>query len=110
MTDIIQLSMFDDQESSKKQNKKQTEQSNIKTKYFKYTDEILEFLSKGHRSALEISNLLISEKGLKDERFITEKPHVYIDVCLFLDSLVESKQYKLVESKNDYSDRIYQKI
>ena len=68
--------------------------------------EILELLGSGISSALEISECLMKEGKISNERYSSNKPKAYPKVCSILDDLVQQGKIKFVEDK-DKKDRIY---
>ncbi|PFM97461.1 MULTISPECIES: DUF3895 domain-containing protein [Bacillus cereus group] len=67
---------------------------------------ILELLNSEEISALELCEKLILSGKIPDERFTTDKPKVYGQVCLILEGFVT--EGKLAFIKNDEKrDRVY---
>jgi hypothetical protein len=64
-----------------------------------------EYLSDGTQSAIEIAERLISEQRAYPDRFMSGKPKIFLLVCDYFESL---PNVKLVEAKDDKTDRIYQ--
>lgn len=69
---------------------------------------IMEELRNGESSARALSENLINKHGAANNRFVTDKPHIYIDVCLYLDQLCEQGMCQL-QSKEP-NDRVYVKL
>ncbi|MDQ0232022.1 DUF3895 domain-containing protein [Metabacillus malikii] len=69
--------------------------------------KVSSILKVGENSALEICEQLIEEGYLSKERFSTNKPKAYGQVCIILEDLV--KQGKLVFVKElEKTDRVYE--
>ncbi|EEL33865.1 DUF3895 domain-containing protein [Bacillus toyonensis] len=67
---------------------------------------ILELLNSEEISALELCERLIRSGKIPDERFTTNKPKAYGQVCLILEGFV--KEGKLIFIKDDEKrDRVY---
>lgn len=67
---------------------------------------ILELLNSKEISALELCERLIRSGKIPDERFTTNKPKAYGQVCLILEGFV--KEGKLIFIKDDEKrDRVY---
>ncbi|MBJ8007936.1 MULTISPECIES: DUF3895 domain-containing protein [Bacillus cereus group] len=67
---------------------------------------ILELLNSEEISALELCERLIRSGKIPDERFTTNKPKAYGQVCLLLEGFV--KEGKLIFVKSDEKrDRVY---
>ncbi|MDM5258010.1 DUF3895 domain-containing protein [Bacillus toyonensis] len=67
---------------------------------------ILELLNSEQISALELCERLIRSGKIPDERFTTNKPKAYGQVCLILEGFV--KEGKLIFIKGDEKrDRVY---
>ncbi|MEX0418396.1 MULTISPECIES: DUF3895 domain-containing protein [unclassified Bacillus (in: firmicutes)] len=67
---------------------------------------ILELLNSEEISALELCERLIRSGKIPDERFTTNKPKAYGQVCLILEGFVT--EGKLIFIKNDEKrDRVY---
>ncbi|NKW95578.1 DUF3895 domain-containing protein [Bacillus toyonensis] len=67
---------------------------------------ILELLNSEEISALELCERLIRSGKIPDERFTTNKPKTYGQVCLILEGFV--KEGKLIFIKDDEKrDRVY---
>ncbi|MBX0352749.1 DUF3895 domain-containing protein [Bacillus toyonensis] len=67
---------------------------------------ILELLNSEEISALELCERLIRSGKIPDERFTTNKPKAYGQVCLILEGFV--KEGKLIFIKGDEKrDRVY---
>ncbi|HDR7951116.1 TPA: DUF3895 domain-containing protein [Bacillus toyonensis] len=67
---------------------------------------ILELLNSEEISVLELCERLIRSGKIPDERFTTNKPKVYGQVCLILEGFV--KEGKLIFIKDDEKrDRVY---
>ncbi|PEN33829.1 hypothetical protein CN543_20370 [Bacillus toyonensis] len=67
---------------------------------------ILELLNSEEISALELCERLIRSGKIPDERFTTNKPKAYGQVCLILEGFV--KEGKLIFIKDDERrDRVY---
>ncbi|MEN8645596.1 MULTISPECIES: DUF3895 domain-containing protein [Bacillus cereus group] len=67
---------------------------------------ILELLNSEEISALELCERLIQSGKIPDERFTTNKPKAYGQVCLILEGFV--KEGKLIFIKDDEKrDRVY---
>jgi hypothetical protein len=69
-------------------------------------DAIISLLKSGVTSAMEICEILIREGKLSNDRFSTNKPKDYTQVCSFLDLLVSKGNLLFVEDM-DKKDRIY---
>ncbi|CAH2463213.1 hypothetical protein BWGOE4_32570 [Bacillus mycoides] len=68
--------------------------------------DILELLNSEEISALELCEQLIRAGKISDERFTTDKPKAYGQVCLLLEGFV--KEGKLIFVKSDEKrDRVY---
>ncbi|PEC20095.1 DUF3895 domain-containing protein [Bacillus cereus] len=68
--------------------------------------DILELLNSEEISALELCEQLIRSGKISDERFTTDKPKAYGQVCLILEGFV--KEGKLIFIKDDEKrDRVY---
>ncbi|MHA2895308.1 MULTISPECIES: DUF3895 domain-containing protein [Bacillus cereus group] len=68
--------------------------------------DILELINSEEISALELCEQLIRAGKISDERFTTNKPKAYGQVCLLLEGFV--KEEKLIFVKNDEKrDRVY---
>ncbi|WJE25037.1 DUF3895 domain-containing protein [Bacillus cereus] len=68
--------------------------------------DILELLNSEEISALELCEQLIRSGKIPDERFTTNKPKAYGQVCLILEGFVA--EAKLTFIKNDEKrDRVY---
>ncbi|MDV6039709.1 DUF3895 domain-containing protein [Bacillus sp. SM-B1] len=68
--------------------------------------DILELINCEEISALELCEQLIRAGKISDERFTTNKPKVYGQVCLLLEGFV--KEEKLIFVKSDEKrDRVY---
>jgi hypothetical protein len=72
-------------------------------------DAIVSLLESGVTSAIEICEILIQEGKLSNDRFSTNKPKAYIQVCSFLDHLVSKGNLLFVEDMGK-KDRIYKFI
>jgi len=60
-------------------------------------------LRSGARSARVICELLIKEHGAPDSRFLTNKPHIYYAVCLYIEKT--NPDARIEKEGND--DRTY---
>ncbi|WP_212936968.1 DUF3895 domain-containing protein, partial [Bacillus hominis] len=68
--------------------------------------DILELVDSEEISALELCEQLIRSGKISDERFTTNKPKAYGQVCLLLEGFV--KEGKLIFVKSDEKrDRVY---
>ncbi|ARO57837.1 MULTISPECIES: DUF3895 domain-containing protein [Bacillus] len=68
--------------------------------------DILELIDSEEISALELCERLIRSGKISDERFTTNKPKAYGQVCLLLEGFV--KEEKLIFVKSDEKrDRVY---
>ncbi|PEE34784.1 hypothetical protein CN271_17585 [Bacillus cereus] len=68
--------------------------------------DILELINSEEISALELCEQLIRAGKISDERFTTNKPKTYGQVCLLLEGFV--KEEKLIFVKSDEKrDRVY---
>ena len=68
--------------------------------------DILELINSEEISALELCEQLIRAGKISDERFTTNKPKAYGQVCLLLEGFV--KEGKLIFVKSDEKrDRVY---
>ena len=67
------------------------------------------YLDEGVTSARVICELLIKHNGAEKKRYLTGKPRIYGEVCLYLEQLVHDDKITLVEV-NGKEDRIYQKV
>ncbi|MBL3820570.1 DUF3895 domain-containing protein [Bacillus sp. BSL6] len=68
--------------------------------------DILELMDSEEISALELCEQLIRAGKISDERFTTNKPKAYGEVCLLLEGFV--KEGKLIFIKDDEKrDRVY---
>ncbi|HFJ9439607.1 TPA: DUF3895 domain-containing protein [Bacillus albus] len=68
--------------------------------------DILELVDSEEISALELCEQLIRSGKISDERFTTNKPKAYGEVCLLLEGFV--KEGKLIFVKSDEKrDRVY---
>lgn len=65
------------------------------------------YLKEGIESARVICELLIRHEGMNEERYATGKPKIYLDVCRYIDRLVEQGEYQLIQSNQQ--DRQYRK-
>lgn len=124
MNDIEQLDLFGDLEPSSTVKKKKSstlpKAATISTENdfpaekklsYPYNELIIDFLKNGLSSARDICNLLIEKHNARNTTFdITGKPHIYPEICMNLEKLVQEGVCTLVEKKNDYSDRIYKYI
>lgn len=70
-----------------------------------YQNEILSYIKTGVSSTRVICELLIKNNNVDSERYTTDKPKIYVSVCMYLDSLVEEGILEL--GINDEVDRIY---
>ncbi|PEZ06740.1 hypothetical protein CN326_09775 [Bacillus sp. AFS018417] len=71
--------------------------------------DVLELLNSEEISALELCEQLIRSGKIPDERFTTDKPKAYGEVCLILEGFVTKG--KLTFIKNDEKrDRVYKII
>ncbi len=68
---------------------------------------IRKLLESGVSSALEMCECLIKEGLLSNERYSSNKPKDYPEVCLVLDEMVRQDKVELLEVK-EKNDRIYQ--
>lgn len=66
---------------------------------------IMQELRNGESSARALSEMLINKHGAANNRFVTDKPHIYVDVCLYLDQLCNEGICEL-QSKEP-NDRVY---
>lgn len=73
-----------------------------------YKEFIDIYLQQEIRSARIMCELLIKNNNAKKKRYLSGKPHIYVDVCIYLESLVSNGYCRLI-SKNK-NDRIYQLI
>jgi hypothetical protein len=106
-----QLSLFGSEEVIKKVEDKATDETAQVTPSPKLSlnklccDAVGGYLLEGVQSATEMSERLIVEQGANKDRFMFGKPMIYVAVCQYLDSV---NHVKLVEAKEDKTDRIYQ--
>jgi len=68
-------------------------------------EAILSHLQEGIQSARIISELLIKNGSTRDNRFVTGKPKIYVEVCGFIESLIP-EHCKMLSA--DQNDRLYQ--
>lgn len=66
---------------------------------------ITSYLQSGIRSARIICEKLIQDKRVTEDRFLTDKPRIYLDVCFYIDDLVLNGYCKLLEQNHE--DRKY---
>jgi len=84
-----------------------TEEKSIKaTSPSRLYESILELLESDITSALEICECLIKTGLISNERFSSNKPKDYPEVCLILDEMVHQGRVELVEDKQK-ADKIY---
>lgn len=62
------------------------------------------YLSQDIQSAKEMAELLIKEEKASNDRYITGKPMIYVQVCRYLDV---HPHVQLQDSLEDKSDRFY---
>lgn len=78
---------------------------------FQYIKPVISFLkSSGTGSVVEICDYLVREHGADDRMFITGKFQIYPEVCLFMDRLVLTGEYKLISEEPNKSNRIYKRV
>ncbi|USK72229.1 DUF3895 domain-containing protein [Peribacillus asahii] len=68
--------------------------------------DIVELLQSNVTSVLEICEVLIKKGKLKDERFSSNKPKSYPEICIIIDELVQRELVQFIEDQ-DKKDRIY---
>jgi hypothetical protein len=103
-----QLSLFGTEVSTKEKKRQENSTetpSTIIALDKSYRNAVDQYLSDGVQSAIEIAERLISEQGANPERFISGKPKIFLLVCEYLESL---PNVKLLQAKDDKTDRIYQ--
>lgn len=89
-----------------KKKKKKVEVAEIPVPLSPLQKAILELLNSEEISALELCERLIRSGKIPDERFTTNKPKAYGQVCLILEGFV--KEGKLIFIKDDEKrDRVY---
>ncbi|WP_214482961.1 DUF3895 domain-containing protein [Bacillus sp. SM2101] len=93
---------FDDLFSSKQENVKNEPSPNTPL-YL----EILDLLESGYTSTIEICEFLIESGKVSKDRYTTNKPKVYVEVCSILDNMVKQEKVSFIED-NQKKDRIYQ--
>jgi len=69
---------------------------------------VLEYLEITHSTRI-ICELLIKNKFVSEERYITKKPKIYMQVAKYLDDLVNEEIVELIGTV-DYEDRLYQLV
>lgn len=67
---------------------------------------VSDYLHKGIRSARIICDLLIQEHGAPDDRFLTEKPKIYLLVCWYIEATYPSVRI----TRNGTDDRLYELV
>ncbi|RXT03597.1 DUF3895 domain-containing protein [Ammoniphilus sp. CFH 90114] len=72
-----------------------------------YSSRVDHLLDEGITSAREMAEKLIKQFGATEDRYLSGKPRLYASVCRYLD---HRSDIKIVESKEDKSDRVYERI
>ena len=95
-----------EEENEKEKEKEKVEVADILVPLSPLQKDILELVDSEEISALELCEQLIRSGKISDERFTTNKPKAYGQVCLLLEGFV--KEGKLIFVKSDEKrDRVY---
>lgn len=101
-----QISFEDLFEEENEKEKEKVEVAEIPVALSPLQKDILELVDSEEISALELCEQLIRSGKISDERFTTNKPKAYGEVCLLLEGFV--KDGKLIFVKSDEKrDRVY---
>ncbi|OQR57151.1 DUF3895 domain-containing protein [Bacillus sp. CDB3] len=101
-----QISFEDLFEDEKENKQEKVEVAEIPAPLSPLQKDILELMNAEEISALELCEQLIRAGKISDERFTTNKPKAYGQVCLLLEGFVT--EGKLTFIKNDEKrDRVY---
>ncbi|MHC2831944.1 DUF3895 domain-containing protein [Bacillus sp. F9_6S_D1_P_5] len=101
-----QISFEDLFEEENEKEKEKVEVAEIPVPLSPLQKDILELVDSEEISALELCEQLIRAGKISDERFTTNKPKAYGEVCLLLEGFV--KEGKLIFVKSDEKrDRVY---
>ncbi|MGE6593478.1 DUF3895 domain-containing protein [Bacillus mycoides] len=101
-----QISFEDLFEEEKENKKEKVEVAEIPVPLSPLQQDILELFNSEEISALELCEQLIRAGKISDERFTTNKPKAFGQVCLILEGFVTER--KLTFIKNDEKrDRVY---
>lgn len=95
-----------EEENEKEKEKEKVGVADILVPLSPLQKDILELVDSEEISALELCEQLIRSGKISDERFTTNKPKAYGQVCLLLEGFV--KEGKLIFVKSDEKrDRVY---
>ncbi|WP_166705411.1 DUF3895 domain-containing protein [Bacillus albus] len=101
-----QISFEDLFEEENEKEKEKVEVAEIPVPLSPLQKDILELVDSEEISTLELCEQLIRAGKISDERFTTNKPKAYGEVCLLLEGFV--KEGKLIFVKSDEKrDRVY---
>lgn len=84
-------------------------EKNISYQFLSFVEQefILQFIQNVNSvSVRQLCEFMIKEVGSLDKRYLTGKPHIYVQVCSYLDFLVTQGKLSYIENL-DYIDRIY---
>ncbi len=104
MSDTEQLSLFGGEDEPIEEKKTEVKAAPIverKSFGWRAVDILLE---NGLQSAREISEQILRDAGPSEDRYVTGKPRVFVEVCRYLDG---REDLMVMDAKEDKSDRLY---